>query len=60
MARLKITLTIVYDANPDHYGETDPKKMASIDEENFRNRPDCIMDMLSSGENVKIAVEPLA
>lgn len=56
MAKLQLTVVITYEANPEHYGETDPDKMAEIDQENFRNQPDCIVDMLCGKEDVKVSV----
>jgi hypothetical protein len=57
MAKLKLTVVITYDANPAHYGASDPDEMAKIDQENFRNQPDGIMDMLCSKEDVRVTVE---
>lgn len=60
MPKLTVTLTMTYDANPAHYENKDLPGMAKIDEENFRNQPDALMELFSSGlaEDVRVTVKP--
>ena len=58
MEKLKLSITLIYDADPAWYGnENDPNKMSEIDEKNFNDDPDSMLEFLSE-HDLSIAVEP--
>lgn len=55
MTKLRLTITVEYEADPTYYGTTDPVKMAEIDQSNFRDDPDNLMELIDS-DNTTITV----
>ena len=53
--RLKLTISIEYNAVPEHYDTDDPFKMADIDQSNFRNNIQDAFELLDT-EGAKIEV----
>ena len=43
---LEVTVTVVYRADPVHYGTSDPSEMAAIDLRNFQENPREILDLI--------------
>lgn len=56
--KLSLHIVVTYDANPDHYGTDDPKKMAKIDQTSFRENSELIPEMLRD-RLAKIYVKPI-
>jgi len=56
--KTKLKIVIEYEADPEDYDTEDPKKMAEIDESNFREDPPSLMEMLCDLEDIKVKVEP--
>ena len=57
MIKLRLTVTVEYEANPLYYKTDDPVKMAEIDQLNFRHDPEHLMELIDS-ENATIIVTP--
>ena len=53
--KLRLTVTVVYDANPEYYDTSDPKEMAAIDEGNYRENPETLAEMLYALSNDALA-----
>ncbi len=43
--KLKVVVVVRYEANSEHYGSTDPEKMAAIDQKNFEDHPEFMFAM---------------
>ena len=58
--KLKLTLTVEYEANPKHYGTKIPEEMAKIDEKNFSYNPyDIEIFFGSTNSKYDFKVEPI-
>lgn len=58
--RLRLTIVVDYEADPDHYETDDPVKMAEVDRENFIYDPPSLVDFLSGpGLVEELRVEPV-
>lgn len=55
--RLTLSVNITYDALPEHYETDDPYQMASIDQTNYREDPNNILDLLQENRT-SICVHP--
>ncbi len=56
-AKLKLTISVEYDADPDHYDTTDPFKMADIDQYNFRQHIEDAFELLDTkGAKINVSV----
>lgn len=53
MVRLRLTIEMVYEANPDHYGTEEPDEMAKIDQEGASVDP---LVFLSAIESLRLSV----
>lgn len=59
MTRMKVTIVGYFDADPQHYdGETDPTKMAAIDEANIQADPVGAITMCDEDLPLSINVRP--
>jgi hypothetical protein len=56
--RLRATLTVEYDADPDDYGTADPVEMAAIDAENYQRHPDILADFFVD-DDIRVTVQPV-
>lgn len=54
--KLKLTISVEYDADPDHYDTQDPFKMADIDQANFRQHIEDAFELLET-KGAKINVD---
>lgn len=57
--RLRVTLTVEYDADPADYDTDDPADMADIDERNYRSYPGSVVDDFLVGDPIRIDVTPV-
>ena len=55
--KLRATIVIEYEANPDHYDTDDPKRAAEIDEENFRDDGGTLIEFVSTSPIKSVKVE---
>ena len=59
MIKLKLTITVEYEAEPQYYETDDPVKMAEIDQSNYRNDPEHLMEIIDSKDTITtITVAP--
>lgn len=54
--KLKITMSAVYEADPEWYGTSDPAEMAKID---MNNPPEGLLETMLTSGNFKLIIEPL-
>lgn len=55
--KLKLTISVEYNADPDHYNTQDPFKMADIDQANFRQNIEDAFELLDTvGANLNVSV----
>jgi len=57
LIRLRATIVMEYDANPDHYDNKPPAEMAALDEQNFADPAILFETLLTKPYTVK--VEPV-
>jgi hypothetical protein len=55
MPKLKLTIEIVYEVNPEHYGTLNPSEMAQIDESNFRDGYASMVDLIQRSAGSVVA-----
>ena len=56
--KMQVTITFTYEANPEHYGEANkPLQMAGIDQTNFQDDPDHMVEVMGSAEDIKNIVQ---
>jgi len=59
MIKLKLTITVEYEAEPEYYETDDPVKMAALDQSNFRDDPEYLMGLIDSKDTITtITVSP--
>ncbi len=56
--KLRLTVTMEYEADPEYYGTDDPVKMAAIDQTNFFEYPRSLYEQLSE-DGINVKVEPV-
>ncbi len=56
MARLRITATVEYEADPKNYQTDDPKEMVSIDLNNLNEGYTSLEDFFDDSTDIKIEV----
>lgn len=54
--RLRVSLAVEYDADPDDYGTDIPEEMAAIDEANYRTYPGNVFTDYLNEDNIAIKV----
>lgn len=55
--KLRLTITVEYDADPEYYGTDNAQKMAEVDQENFDSDPNTLIELLNDVE-YEVKVEP--
>jgi hypothetical protein len=53
--KLRATIIVEYDAEPEYYGTADPTEMAALDQANWDDDP---ASLLMAGGTIAISVEP--
>lgn len=56
--KTKLRITIEYEADSKYYDTKDPKEMAQIDENNFREDPSSLIEMLGD-KDIEVKIEPV-
>lgn len=56
--KMRLTITVEYDAESEWYGTEDPEQMAQIDCANYKNDPSTIIEIFNQ-ESGNITVRPI-
>ena len=57
--KMQVTITFTYEANPEHYGEANkPLQMAGIDQNNFKDDMDHMMEVARDATDLHVNVQP--
>lgn len=56
--RLKMTVTFEYDADSKNYGTEIPEEMAKIDQDNYNEDPNILIEMMADYD-YEVKVEPI-
>jgi len=56
--RLRVTIVVEYEPDPEHYGTDDPAAMAHIDQDNWNSDPLRLFSSFDDDE-FKVTVEPI-